>query len=54
MDATPIIGASLFIGTSIFIYIVAFIVFMVIAGYFIYRISPKGKKHREERRNNRR
>ncbi|WP_201526041.1 MULTISPECIES: hypothetical protein [Psychrobacter] len=54
MDATPIIGASLLIGSSIFIYILAFIAVMAIGGYLTYRISPKGKKRREDKRNNRR
>ena len=40
---------STFIGSSIFLYILAFIAVMVIAGYFTYRISPQGKKRREER-----
>ncbi|SNT69994.1 MULTISPECIES: hypothetical protein [unclassified Psychrobacter] len=40
---------STFIGSSIFLYILAFIVVMVVAGYFTYRISPSGKKRREER-----
>ncbi|WP_182406398.1 hypothetical protein [Psychrobacter sp. GP33] len=48
MDASPPIGIS------IFIYILAFIVVMIIAGYFTYHISPGRKKRREEKRNNRR
>jgi len=40
---------SSFIGSSIFLYILAFIAVMVVAGYFTYRISPGGKKRREER-----
>ena len=44
---------SSFIGTSIFLYIVAFIIVMMIAAYLTYSISPKGKKRREERREKR-
>lgn len=46
--------ASPFIGTSIFLYILAFIAVMVIGGYLTYRISPRHKKRREEKRNKRR
>ncbi|WP_350557800.1 hypothetical protein [Psychrobacter sp. CAL346-MNA-CIBAN-0220] len=53
MDATPIIGASLFIGSSIFLYILAFMGVMVIGGYLTYRTSPGRKKRREEKRNDR-
>ncbi|WP_274902237.1 hypothetical protein [Psychrobacter sp. DAB_AL62B] len=42
------------IGSSIFLYILAFIAVMIIAGYFTYSISPRGKKRREEKRDNRR
>lgn len=45
---------SFLIGSSIFMYIVAFIVVLVIFGYLTYRINPKGKKRREERRTRRR
>ena len=45
---------SIFIGSSIFLYIVAFIVVLAIFGYLTYRVSPKGKARREDRRNNRR
>ena len=45
---------SAFIGTSIFLYIVAFIAVLVFFGYLTYRISPKGKQHREERHERRR
>ncbi len=48
MEASPLIG------TSIFLYILAFIAVMVVAGYFTYRISPRGKQRREDKRNNRR
>ena len=48
MNTSPLIG------TSIFLYIVAFIAVMIIAGYFTYHISPSRKKRREEKRNNRR
>lgn len=54
MDVTPVIGASVFIGTSIFLYIVALIVVLAFFGYLTYRVSPKGKARREERRNRRR
>ncbi len=47
--------ASPFIGSSIFLYIMAFIVVMVIGGYLTYRISPRRKQRREEEeRKNRR
>lgn len=44
---------STFIGSSIFLYIVAFIAVMVIGGYLTYHISPKRKqrlasKHRKD------
>ncbi|MGO2277683.1 MULTISPECIES: hypothetical protein [unclassified Psychrobacter] len=42
---------STFIGSSIFLYIVAFIVVMVIGGYLTYRTSPKRKQRREDKRN---
>ncbi|MBO1531069.1 hypothetical protein J3492_07550 [Psychrobacter sp. F1192] len=42
---------SAFIGSSIFLYILAFIVVMAIGGYLTYRISPKRKKRRENKRN---
>lgn len=45
---------SIFIGSSIFLYIVAFIVVLAIFGYLTYRVSPKGKARREDTRNNRR
>ena len=48
MEASPLIG------TSIFLYILAFIAVMVIGGYLTYRISPARKRRREEKRNNRR
>lgn len=43
MEASPLIG------TSIFLYILAFIAVMVVGGYLTYRISPRGKKRREDR-----
>ena len=49
-----VMNTSPLIGTSIFLYIVAFIAVMIIAGYFTYHISPSRKKRREEKRNNRR
>ncbi len=42
------------IESSIFLYILAFIAVIVVAGYFTYNISPRGKKRREDKRNNRR
>ncbi len=51
MNVTPVVGASVFIGTSIFLYIVAFVVVLIAFGYLTYRVSPKGKARREERRN---
>ena len=37
---------SAFIGSSIFLYIVAFIVVLIIGGYLTYRVSPKLKHRR--------
>ena len=51
MDATPIIGASLLIGSSIFMYIEAFLAVMAVGGYLTYRTSPKRKQRREDQRN---
>ena len=51
MEATPIIAASLLIGSSIFMYIVAFLAVMAIGGYLTYRTSPKRKQRREDKRN---
>ena len=42
---------SAFIGSAIFLYIVAFIAVMAIGGYLTYRTSPKRKKRREDKRN---
>ncbi|GLR29145.1 hypothetical protein SAMN05660405_00854 [Psychrobacter pacificensis] len=42
---------SAFIGSSIFMYIVAFLAVMAIGGYLTYRTSPKRKQRREEKRN---
>lgn len=53
MDTTLIIGASLLIGTQIFLYIIALIVVLAFFGYLVYRTSPKGKARREERRERR-
>ncbi len=36
---------SAFIGSSIVLYIVAFIAVLIVGGYLIYRISPKRKQH---------
>lgn len=41
---------SSFIGSSIFLYIVAFIIVMAIFAYLTYRTSPKRKQRREDRR----
>lgn len=54
MNITPIISASLAIGSTIFAYIVALLVVLGFFGYLTYRISPKGKARREERREKRR
>ena len=54
MEATPIIGASLMIGSSILMYIVAFLAVMAIGGYLTYRTSPKRKQRREDKRNSER
>lgn len=54
MDATPIISASLFIGSTIFLYIVALFAVLAFFGYLTYRVSPKGKQRREERHEKRR
>ncbi|WP_240365014.1 hypothetical protein [Psychrobacter sp. KH172YL61] len=51
MEATAVIGASLMIGSSIFMYILAFLAVMVIGGYLTYRTSPKRKQRQEEKRN---
>lgn len=55
MNLNEIIGMepSVFIGSSIFLYIVAFIAVLIVFGYLTYMVSPKGKARREERRNNR-
>ncbi|WP_201600598.1 hypothetical protein [Psychrobacter piscatorii] len=51
MEATAIVGASLMIGSSIFMYILAFLAVMAIGGYLTYRTSPKQKQRREDKRN---
>ena len=51
MEATAVVGASLMIGSSIFMYILAFLAVMAIGGYLTYRTSPKRKQRREEKRN---
>lgn len=50
MDTTPIISASLVIGSTIFAYIVALLVVLGFFGYLTYRISPKGKARRAAHR----
>ncbi|MDN3398240.1 hypothetical protein QL919_05810 [Psychrobacter sp. APC 3426] len=42
--------SSAFIGSSIFLYIVAFIAVMVVGGYLTYRTSPKRKQRRDHKR----
>jgi len=42
--------SSTFIGSSIFLYIVAFIAVMVVGGYLTYHISPKRKQRPESKR----
>ncbi|MGE6440668.1 hypothetical protein ACQKC9_03770 [Psychrobacter sp. NPDC078409] len=54
MEATPIIGASLMIGSSIFMYIVALLAVLAIGGYLTYRTNPKRKQRREDKRNSER
>lgn len=41
---------SAFIGSSIFLYIIAFLAVMVVGGYLTYRTSPKRKQRREDKR----
>lgn len=50
MDVMTIFGASLFIGTSIFLYILAFMAILIIGGYLTYRSGVLSKRRREERR----
>lgn len=40
------------IGSSIFMYIIAFIAVMVVAGFFTYRTSQRKKRQREADRDN--
>ena len=49
MNATPIIGASVLIGSTIFMYILALLVVLAFFGYLVYRTSPKGKARRQQR-----
>ena len=51
MEATAIVGASLMIGSSIFMYIVALLAVLAIFAYLTYRTSPKRKQRREDKRN---
>lgn len=39
------------IGSSIFMYIAAFVLVLIVLGYLTYRISPSRKKRLEEKRN---
>ncbi|MDN5733517.1 hypothetical protein ACTXMH_02745 [Psychrobacter celer] len=41
---------SAFIGSSIFLYIAAFIAVLVVGGYLTYRTSPKRKQRRDNKR----
>lgn len=50
MDATPIMAASLLIGSSIFMYILAFMAVLAVGGYLTYRTSPKRKQRQENKR----
>lgn len=50
MDVTLILSASVFIGTSIFLYILAFMAILIIGGYLTYRSGVLSKRRREERR----
>ncbi|WP_201595941.1 hypothetical protein [Psychrobacter fulvigenes] len=43
-------NSTTFIGSAIFLYIVAFIAVMAVGGYLTYRTSPKRKKRREDKR----
>ncbi|WP_201583981.1 hypothetical protein [Psychrobacter jeotgali] len=45
---------STFIGSSIFLYIIGFILIMVIGGYLTYRSGVLSKRRREEKRDKRR
>ena len=49
MDATPIIGASFLIGSSIIMYILAFLAVMAVGGYLTYRTSSGRKQRREDK-----
>lgn len=53
MEVTTVMGASLMIGSSIFLYIVALLIVLAGFAYLTYRTSPKGKARRDERRNKR-
>lgn len=53
MSAAVVIGASVFIGTTIFLYIIALLAVLTVFGYLVYRTSPKGKARRQERRDRR-
>ena len=54
METTLIVSASLLIGSTIFMYILALLVVLAFFAYLTYSISPKGKARREERREKRR
>lgn len=44
---------SAFIGTTIFLYIVALLAVLTFFGYLVYRTSPKGVARRQEKRDKR-
>lgn len=45
-----IMESSTFIGSSIFLYIVAFIAVMVLGGYLTYHTTAKRKRQRKDKR----
>ncbi len=49
MDVNLVISASMLIGTSIFLYILAFMAILVLGGYLTYRSGVLSKRRREER-----
>lgn len=53
MNGSLVLGASVFIGSTIFIYIIALLAVLAAFGYLVYRTSPGGQKRREEKRNRR-
>lgn len=53
MEASLVIGASLAIGSTIFMYILALFAVLGFFAYLTYSISPKGKQRRADRREKR-